>query len=226
MEWINKIVEYFKEEKELLEVEQYEYFSPKNMDKWRMELSKMDKLKTINFISKEHQTILIMDDYQSMVDLIAKELKRIDCGEGCVIYENYNIVSASSEYAAFIVENALLNDGLRVDIAFLDITLGGVMNNLELDGIDIADILKRANPNCNVKLLTGHTLNKKNPEIFKFFQKFEDVFDRQIDERRTITNGEISNDILEHVISKNDNRVFLLREAILQKKMDNKDEKI
>ena len=46
----------------------------------------------------------------------------------------FNIITATSEYAAFTVKD-YLDRGGKIDIAFLDITLGGIKDGIELDGI-------------------------------------------------------------------------------------------
>ena len=155
--------------------------------------------------------ILIMDDFTGMANLIYDEMKRIQC---CDVYNNFNILLATGNYAAFTVENFLKDNAEKIDVAILDITLGGVINAVEYDGIDTAILLKKYNPNCVIRFITGHTLNKHNPEIFKFIQKFEHFFKTPIDETQKV---KFKNNVIEmykHVISKNGNRVAALGNLI------------
>lgn len=149
--------------------------------------------------------ILIMDDFIGMAQLIKDELNRIQC---CDVYKNFNILIATGNYAAFTVKKFLeLPDKKIIDVAILDITLGGVIDNIEYDGIDIAIMLKKHNPNCVIKFLTGHTLNEYNPEIFKFMQKFKDYFKIPIDATKYSSFKNKEYETYAHIINKNGNRV-------------------
>lgn len=153
--------------------------------------------------------VLLMDDLAGMTNLIINELERVQC---CDIIGEFNIAVATGDFAAFSVEK-FLNDELapfEINIALLDITLGGVANGVEYDGVDVAIMIKNKFPNALIKFITGHTLNRRNPEIFKFIEKFENYFNLSIDEMDTVlVDGELQK-IYKHVIRKNSNRVFEL----------------
>lgn len=159
---------------------------------------------------KNAPVILIMDDFKGMASLLKDELHRVGC---CDIYDNFTIVLATGEYAGFSVEKEL-DRGLVVDIGFLDITLGGVIGGLEYDGIDVAIMIKNRNIKSLVKFVTGHTLNRKNPEIFQFINRFENYFKVAIDETESVLSRDGSVDIFKHIIQKNSDRVFLLGKSV------------
>lgn len=160
--------------------------------------------------AKNAPVILIMDDFKGMTNLIKDELNRVPC---CEIYDNFTIVIATGEFAGFSVEKEI-DRGLIVDIGFLDITLGGVIRGLEYDGIDVAIMIKNQNPKSLIKFVTGHTLNRKNPEIFQFITRFENYFKLPIDETETVIGRDGAVDIYKHIIQKNSDRVFLLSKTI------------
>lgn len=151
-----------------------------------------------------------MDDFRGMTNLIKDELKRVSC---CDIYDKFTIVIATGEFAGFSVEKEI-DKGLVVDIGFLDITLGGVIRGLEYDGIDVAIMVKNQNPKSLIKFVTGHTLNRKNPEIFQFITRFENYFKVPIDETESVISRDGVVDIYKHIIQKNSDRVFLLTKTI------------
>lgn len=177
------------------------------------------KIEKMEYIQPEYNGkpyILIMDDFKGMARLIKDELHRIQC---CDVYNNFNIMMATGDYAAFTVQNFLTSASTNVlektiDIAILDITLGGVINNIEYDGIDIAIMIKNKYPNCIIRFLTGHTLNRHNPAIFKFIKKFEDYFRTPIDEEHTTFFMDEEIIMYKHIINKNGNRVACLGNQI------------
>lgn len=167
-----------------------------------------------NNVGKHAPTILIMDDYSGMVDLLYTEVLRIHC---CNIGSKFNIITATDEYAAFTVKEYIEHGG-KIDVAFLDITIGGIKDGVELDGIDTAIMIKKACPDSEIKFITGHTLNKRNPEIFEFMQKFYNETGFNIDEEEEIKELKTQEmmTIRKHIIGKNSNRVMLMAIAIEQ----------
>jgi len=153
------------------------------------------------------KNILIMDDFEGMAILIKDELQRVQC---CDVSKMFNIILSTGSFAAFTVKDFIKNEDVKIDVALLDITLGGVIEGLEYDGVDVAIMLKESNPDCVIRFVTGHTLNRHNPEIFKFIQKFENFFKVKIDEMVTQTHNGIQQTVYKHVINKNGNRVEAL----------------
>lgn len=156
-------------------------------------------------------TILIMDDFIGMAQLLYDELARVKC---CDVRENFNTMLATGSFAAFTVKNMLKIGEPPIDIAFLDITLGGVIKGKEYDGIDIAILVKKYYPNCVIRFVTGHTLNRHNPEIFQFIKKFEEFFNEKIDDTHIVTYRGEERELYKHIINKNGNRVESLGATI------------
>ncbi len=80
-------------------------------------------------------------------------------------------------------------------------------------------MLKKQSPECIIKFITGHTLNRHNPEIFQFIKKFEDFFKLPIDETEIVKFKEIDMEVYKHIINKNSNRVESLGATIQNYKM-------
>ena len=185
--------------------EEYEYIRPSEIFKDSYKIEIPDLKVCIGDINKPG--ILLMDDLSGMTTLIVNELSRVQC---CDIIGEFNIAIATGDFAAFSVEKFLNDEDneFTIDIALLDITLGGVINGIEYDGVDVAIMIKNKFPDALIKFITGHTLNRRNPEIFKFIEKFENYFNIAIDEMDTVVvDGELQK-IYKHVIRKNSNRVF------------------
>jgi len=192
------------------ESEEIDYIKPMDLgsNKYEIIVPEIDLNKNSKF-NQKLKTIFIMDDFDGMAELIKDELKQVNC---CNLKKYFNIIMSTGIFAGFSIRNLLQeNPDLKIDIAFLDITLGGIINGEELDGIDIAILLKERNPDCLIKFVTGHTLNKHNPEIFKFIYKFESTFGikmDEIEETNCQSNGNIK--IYKHIINKTSNRKELL----------------
>jgi len=201
------------------EYEEIDYLKPMDLgsNNYEIVVPEINLNKDAPF-NKDFKTIFIMDDFDGMAELIKDELKQAKC---CNLNEHFNIVVSTGIFAGFSIRNLLQeNPNLVIDIAFLDITLGGIINGEEIDGIDIAILLKERNPDCLIKFVTGHTLNKHNPEIFKFIYKFESTFGvkmDEIEETNCQSNGEIK--LYKHIINKTSNRKELL-EITLHKYFD------
>jgi hypothetical protein len=226
MNIFEKLKNYFLGKLEKIETEKIQnddndidYLKPMDLgsNNYKIEIPEIDINRESSF-NKNLKTIFIMDDFDGMAELIKDELKQARC---CKLEEYFNIIISTGIFAGFSIRNMLKdNPDLIIDIAFLDITLGGIINGEELDGIDIAILLKERNPNCLIKFVTGHTLNKHNPEIFKFIHKFETTFNIKMDEveeTECTTNGNIK--IYKHIINKTSNRKELL-EITLHKYFD------
>jgi hypothetical protein len=158
-------------------------------------------LKTYSLIKEYRPTILLMDDFPGMVSILRDDFDFIDKN----IKNEINIISADSLMAAFAVDNFLKMDNkkfeyvqkeddyihptidgkiLKIDMALLDITISGIMNInddlIELDGIDVAKLIREKYPECKIYFVTGHAPNKRNPKIFKYMDKFEKIFNEDI----------------------------------------------
>jgi len=119
-------------------------------------------------------TILLLEDFKPFIDVMLLELSDIIC------LDKVNIIEANTQYGAF---NALLAlDSIKVDFAFCDITLGGMIfdgNTIkEYDGIDVFEKIMKTNPKAKVKLLTGHNLHSDKLEITDAIYKFNKIVEK------------------------------------------------
>ena len=204
------LFEYLKNLNKKEEDECIEYQRPSEIQKTDYEINIPDFEYIVDNREYDKPVILIMDDFKGMATLLKDELKRVNSID---VYKDYTIVLATGDYAAFTVKKELLK-GTKIDIGLLDITLGGVVGGIEYDGVDVAIMIKEKYPDSIVKFVTGHTLNRKNPEIFQFMQKFENHFNIPIDESyeiSTINGVEVS---YKHIIQKNSDRVLLMEHTL------------
>jgi hypothetical protein len=188
----------------------------------------------VNAIDSNLQTLLMMDDFGGIISVLIDDLKAIklntevEDNESLSLLDNLNIVYADGAMAAFSVKQFLDDynrvnnefvvdeacdiislphrDGKikKIDIALLDITIGGCNYidglMMEYDGIDIAKFIKEIFPDCQIWFITGHKPNKRNPTIYKYMEKFRSLFGKDIDN---------------YIIPKNSNRVDYFKEALL-----------
>jgi len=208
------------------DVSNKEYTSPSSLV-YKQEKIVVPDAYSMKPIDPNKPTILLMDDFTGITQLLLSELQRVQYEE---VDTGFNIILCTGLFAAFSAKKLLETDQ-SLDIAFLDITLGGIIDGVEYDGIDIAIMIKKKYPNCIIKFVTGHTLNKHNPEIFKFIQKFENFFKTDICEITDICFKNNKTQIYEHVIPKNGNRVESMGYAIqeyreLEKHIIHKDESL
>jgi len=183
--------------------EQFEYLSPKTI-KPQIFNSEIDEAVPVNKINSNKPNILIMDDFKGMVDLLQNELNNVSV---CDVHDKFNVYLAYGEFAGFAARN-LIEQGIKIDIAFLDITLGGIIRGEELDGIDIAKLCYKSNPKCIVQFVTGHSLNKRNPQIFEFIKKYESFFNDKMDGTILFKQDDTVHKLFKNIIHKNSNRLL------------------
>lgn len=126
--------------------------------------------------------ILLMDDYPGVISLLHDDMKYTDKE----YKDKYCFLESTGNFAAFsVIDYLQREDHKKIDIAFLDITLGGIIVKngkvTEYDGVDVAIGILKDNPDAKIKFITGHTINRKNPELFKFITKFETFTGKEID---------------------------------------------
>jgi len=138
-------------------------------------MPKRTKFKGVDIIPTNYDdskiTILLLEDFQPFIDVILLELAEV------IPMDNVNVIIANTQYGAF---NALIAlDKVKVDYAFCDITLGGMMFDgqsiKEYDGIDVFEKIMINNSKAKVKLLTGHNLHSEKLEITDAISKFEKI---------------------------------------------------
>ncbi len=158
----------------------------------------LPKMEWFNKLDNPTGTILIIDDQKEMVKLLCTELKRV---QYINVMKNFNIVTYTGEYLGFpLIQHIKEKTIPKIDIAILDITLGGIIDGIEYDGIDISIELRKAFPDVIFKYITGHSMNKKISTIFNYITKFKEYFGESIE-------SEYSNGIRKHLINKTDNRI-------------------
>lgn len=167
--------------------------------------------------AESKNTFLIMDDQPAVFFLYETDFKNIKRTLGIDILKDFKIVKCVGDDAGFIAHKYLQNTQDELVIALLDITLGKIIkvaNEVEVpyvteegkqetrletkydiltfDGVDIALEIMDKYPKCQIKFCSAHRLNKKNPEILEFIDKFE---------------SKTKLDISDFYFSKNTNRV-------------------
>lgn len=138
-------------------------------------IPKRKQYKPVNIIPKNYDdsklTILLLEDFNPFIDVIKLELSAI------IDLAQVNLIIANTQYGAV---NALLAlDTIKVDFAYCDITLGGLVfmgdQIKEYDGVDVVEKILINNRDAKFKLLTGHNLQSDNLEITDAVDKFNAV---------------------------------------------------
>lgn len=123
-------------------------------------------------------TILIVDDFQSIIKLFKRLVKRMD------LAANFNVVYSSHADAGLTVLNELYhNQDFSVSILITDITFGGSIDlgnglNFNLDGIKLCEIVNEIFPNVLYHFITGHIVSAKSTP--KFFEEFKNYSDEDL----------------------------------------------
>ncbi len=158
-----------------------------------------------NKAKKKIGSILIIDDQIEMVNLILMELKRVQCIN---VYKYFDIIVYTGEYLGFSIIQDIQNNKLpKIDIAILDITLGGIDDGIEYDGIDVSIELDKRDNNTWINYITGHSMNTKISLIFNYVNKFHNYFGSNIDD-------ELQNGRKKYLINKTENRVKIFGQLI------------
>lgn len=152
-----------------------------NLDKRDLEVNSIDysKYKGIQVSGNtSNPTILIVDDLDFIIKLYKSDFNSIKRDFNKDIDNDYCIKFATGPDCGFIAINEINNND-NIKFALLDITLGSVAKNsagefIELDGVDIAIHLLKQNPHLDFLFVSGHTMNRLNPNMNKYYKKFED----------------------------------------------------
>lgn len=123
-------------------------------------------------------TILILDDITACDNIHSSDFKNILRLYYKNINKDFNIVKCYGDQCGFIAEK-YLNNGGKVDVGILDLTIGNIIKFKhggfkEIDGVDIAVLIKNKNPNSNYIFTTAHALTMKNNDCSKYFTKLKD----------------------------------------------------
>lgn len=164
---------------------------------------KLSELKFTREYDPDKRNLMVMDDQKGMVHIFVDELESIEAFD---VYDRFNIMPVDGVFSAFKVERYLAaNPDIRFDIAFLDMTLGGIIDGVEYDGIDVAIMLKKNNPYCEIQFLTGHIMNERVSIIFDYMTKFKTFFGEDIDDKIECNGRET----YRHIIPKTADRAAL-----------------
>jgi len=128
--------------------------------------------------NNKDKTIFFLDDISNMWYLYNSDIITIKKKHDVDLLKEFNIIKCFGEKAGFSAYKFTETEYRKVDYAILDITLGyGIKlrsgEYIEYDGIDIFLRLRELNPDIKFIFCTAHTLNKKNPTVGYFFDKFE-----------------------------------------------------
>lgn len=144
---------------------------------------------------KAEKSVLVLDDLGFMVSLYHNIFNKIDRTYNVDSRKDFKYLWATDQDCACKVLKYIDNDEVRIDYALLDITLGHVNRTrtgkpIELDGVDIALILLKRNPNMKFKFITAHSLNRYQKTLQIYFDKFEKNTKLNIDNYFINKNGD------------------------------------
>jgi len=159
---------------------------------------------------KGRKTFLFMDDIEESDYLFTVDFSNIKKDYGYDIYKELKIVKCYGNNAGFIADKYITNNP-KIDYAVLDITLGSSIKlasgqYIEYDGVDIALKILENNPKAKILFCTAHTLNRRNPLMQDYINKFEEN-----------TNLVIDN----FYLNKNDDRVTAYAKFLRLKRINN-----
>jgi len=153
-----------------------------------MGLIDLDKVEDIEFIdNNQEKNLLILDDQEVSFELYKADFRKIERGYNVNPLNDFNIINVLGVQAGLMAYKYIINNENKIDYAMLDITLGFIIKldngeHFEFDGIDIAILLIKYNPNIKFLFLTAHTLNRRNPVLSNYFEKFEESTGKSIED--------------------------------------------
>jgi hypothetical protein len=130
--------------------------------------------------------LFILDDVVETFILYSIDFKNINRLHSLNVIEDFNIVQCFGSKAGLIAHKYIELDGGKVDFAVLDITLGYVVkltdgSFVEYDGVDIAIEILKHNKDAKIIFSTAHTMNKRNPDVARYINKFNNNTGLNID---------------------------------------------
>jgi len=145
----------------------------------------------------KEKTLLILDDIDESDYLFNIDFRLLKEKYGYDIFKELKIVKCYGKQAGFIAKKYLSDPDNKIDYAILDITLGNSLkltngSYIEYDGIDIGLQILEQNPEAIIRFLTAHTLNKRNPMMSEYYDKFEENTGLPIDSFYINKNGDRS----------------------------------
>lgn len=126
------------------------------------------------------KTVLILDDIIESKLMYNTDFSKIKRKYKVDPNKDFRIVYANGSKAGYIAYRYVMDTNNPIDIALLDITLGGIIkfddgNYIEIDGVDIAIELYKRNPDIKFVFATSHTLNRGASDMLYYFDKFEEA---------------------------------------------------
>lgn len=126
------------------------------------------------------KSILFLDDIQHTEILYTGDIRKVKEEYNLEIDRDFKIVMCLGEKAPLIAYKYAVSNNNKIEYGILDITLGCHYNLngrlVTVDGIDIAILLKRCNPDFKFLLCTAHTLNKTNTVVLRYREKLINHF--------------------------------------------------
>jgi CheY-like chemotaxis protein len=120
-------------------------------------------------------TILIVDDFEAIVTLFKRLIKRLD------ITDEFNVIYATGHHAALKVVNEIYhNESLHIDVIISDITFGssldvGDLGNFTMNGIELVGTVFSIYPGLIYHFITGHIVSPKaTPQFYKEYSEYAD----------------------------------------------------
>lgn len=120
---------------------------------------------------KDKPTILIVDDYNSIIKLFKKLVHRFH------VDEHFNVIYSGGTYAGLeVLKELYINKDLEIDIIIADITYDNTYVSKDeskhgFNGIILTNILHDINPDLLYLFITGHVLSPNTaPGLYKCYK--------------------------------------------------------
>jgi len=120
--------------------------------------------------------LLIVDDIPETMYLMkstSNELRRRHTHD---FFTDFAVTPILMIGCGFTTYKYVMTPGVKIDYALLDISIATrasvqKIDILELDGIDIADIILKKNPEAKVRFFTAHTLGRDDKRMDGYYKK-------------------------------------------------------
>ena len=153
------------------------------------------------------RVLLLVDDIPFTEILYQNDFKAIKDKFGLDIKKEFRLVKCFGEYAGFTAYKYAVLEENKIDLGFLDITLGHKIClrkqwYKEIDGIDIAILLRNVYPDFSFLLCTAHTLNMQNQVVQTYDQKVQKYFGIPLEQKYLPKNSDRLDRVYNHIITK------------------------
>lgn len=197
--------EIYKEDGTMVSVEELDRLDYKTIEFFKYNPIQADMLSMLDHVHEaddpeivgnkdSDKVLLVVDDIKQTELLYRADLQRIKTEFNLDVYKDYKIVKCLGTDAVDMAYKYVYLDKQPVHKALVDITLGTIINYrnfpLELDGIDMASIIKENNPNYDFILCTAHDISINSTNINKFKTKCKNTFNKPLEKLVVSKNGE------------------------------------